>query len=143
MTKIDQKDFDCAPRDQVAALCHREQHGETEVLLITSRDTGRWIVPKGWCMNGKTDAEAAAIEAWEEAGVKGEVSQDPLGSFTYVKGMDDGDDVLCRADVYAIEVDHLAKNFPESDERRRRWLPVEKAADRIAEPELRKLLLGL
>ena len=72
-------------RQQVAAICYRTNEAGKEVLLITSRDTGRWIVPKGWPINHKTPSESAAQEAWEEAGVVGRADSRPLGLFSYTK----------------------------------------------------------
>ena len=72
---------------QVAALCWRKHRDRVEVLLITSRDTGRWVLPKGWPIPGLNAHEAAAIEAWEEAGVRGPVTPDALGYFGYDKVM--------------------------------------------------------
>ena len=88
--------------EQVGALIVRRRRGSCEVMLITSRDTGRWIVPKGWPMRGKPDDEAAAQEAFEEAGVEGEISRDPVGSFvakinSYTDpGRQDSDETLSR-----------------------------------------------
>lgn len=130
-------------RPQVAAICVREQEGRTEVLLVTSRDTGRWIVPKGWTMAGKPDHRAAEIEAWEEAGVRGSIAKNPIGKYRYIKVMKDEADVVCVADVYTLDVETIVNDFPEADERRRKWLSPEDAAKRVAEPELRQLLLGL
>ena len=81
-------------RSQFAALCYRVKDGKTRVLLVTSRGTGRWIIPKGWPMDGKTPAETAAQEAWEEAGVTGKVQDMCLGLFSYRKTMEDDDDLV-------------------------------------------------
>ena len=83
----------------MAALCYRREGIETEVLLVTSRGRGRWILPKGWPMDGLDDAHAAAQEAWEEAGVSGHVTGPALGSFGYVKLAEEGEATACRADV--------------------------------------------
>lgn len=129
---------------QVAALCVREKAGEKQVLLITSRGTGRWIIPKGWPMKGKTDAEAALQEAWEEAGVKsGEVSKKPLGSYRYDKLHDDGHITPIDTTVFLVEVRKLVKDYPESDERSREWVTPGEAAKRVRERDLKKLLLSL
>ena len=69
-------------RQQVGALPYRTiDKGKVELLLITSRDTGRWLIPKGWPMTGVKDYDAAAQEAWEEAGVVGPVRRKPIGSY--------------------------------------------------------------
>lgn len=130
-------------RKQCAALCWRMHRGKVEVLLITSRDTGRWVIPKGWPMDGLTEAEAAAREAWEEAGVEGEIAADGLGNYGYGKVLTTKLVVDCLVQVYGLRVARLKDKFPERKERRRKWFGVEKAARKVAEPELRALLLAL
>lgn len=131
-------------RTQFAALCFRVVRGKTEVLLVTSRRTSRWIVPKGWPMEGKTPAESAAIEAWEEAGVIGKVNPRCLGLFSYFKELEDSDDpkdgLPCVAMVYAIQVKSMSDDFPEAGQRKRKWLRLKKAAERVDEPELAHIL---
>ena len=129
-------------RSQLAALCWRMHRGRVEVLLITSRDTGRWIIPKGWPMEGFTQSEAAAREAWEEAGVEGRVTTEPLGFYTYDKVLKNGSIALVVA-VYPLRVARLADRFPERKQRRRKWFPAGKAARKVAEPELRRLLASV
>lgn len=128
-------------RRQVAALCWRRAGGGgREVLLVTSSH-GRWILPKGWPMKGRTDAEAAAIEAWEEAGVlRGAISPDALGWFTVTKTDRHGHTLHLPARVFPYEVAALADDWPESDRRARRWLPLAEAAATVSEDDLRGLL---
>ncbi|MDO9637867.1 MAG: NUDIX hydrolase [Pseudotabrizicola sp.] len=129
---------------QNAALCWRMHRGRVQVLLITSRDTGRWIVPKGWPMPGKTAAETAGIEAWEEAGVHGTLEAgDPIGVYHYDKQRPPKDPVPCVVSVFALRVKELADKFPERKQRRRKWFDARKAARKVAEPDLRKLLSQL
>lgn len=130
-------------RPQIAALCWRYHHGELEILLITSRDTGRWVIPKGWPMKGKADHEAAAQEAWEEAGVIGKVKKKPIGVFSYRKGMKTSKDVDCAVSVYPLKVDRLSSRFPEKGQRRRKWMSPRKAATKVREPLLQDLLKSL
>lgn len=132
------------PRQQYAALCYRlkKKQGEAEMLLLTSRDTGRWVIPKGWPMPGKFSHEVAAREAYEEAGVRGAVEPDSIGSFGYQKGMKDGLKIACRVQVYALEVDELCKSFPEKGERRVEWVSFTEAAKRVNEPELKDLIMA-
>lgn len=128
-------------RVQLAALCYRGDGAEREVLLISSRDTGRWILPKGWPMTGKSSGETALQEAWEEAGVaEGTVSDRPLGSYTYRKGLDAGWSVPVETTVYPVLVHRLSNSFPEAHERQRIWVPPGEAAERVNEPELAALL---
>lgn len=129
---------------QVAALCVRGKKKNREVLMITSRGSGRWVVPKGWPIDGKTGAGSALQEAWEEAGVQAQkVDEDPIGSFDYAKVLDDGAAQPVRVSVYRIKVDALADEFPEAGQRERRWMRPEDAADLVAEPELQDLLRAL
>lgn len=130
-------------RVQTAALCWRKGKKGKEVLLITSRDTGRWILPKGWPITGLDGAGTAAQEAWEEAGVKpARIKSKPVGHYHYVKKLDNGMRTPVEATVYPIEVDHLADDFPEHEERKRSWMSPKQAAELVQEPELRELLLG-
>jgi 8-oxo-dGTP pyrophosphatase MutT (NUDIX family) len=127
-------------RSQFAALCYRLRGDKVRVLLITSRKTGRWIVPKGWPTEGKTPAECAAIEAWEEAGVTGRSIDVCLGLFAYRKQFDDADDLPCIAMVYPLHVRKIADGFPEAAERKRKWVSRRKAAKMVSEPELARIL---
>jgi 8-oxo-dGTP pyrophosphatase MutT (NUDIX family) len=127
---------------QNAALCWRMHHGRVEVLLITSRDTGRWVLPKGWPMPGRTGAEAAGLEAWEEAGVTGAVAAATVGAYVYDKVLAGGRSLRCSVDVYPLRVTSLARRFPERKERRRKWFDLARAARKVAEPDLRALLLA-
>ena len=130
-------------RSQNGALCWRAHRGQIEVLLITSRDTGRWVIPKGWPMAGLSPDIAAAQEAWEEAGVSGQVSHRPLGIYTYDKVVKLGQTLPCAVAVYPLRVDRLAADFPERSERRRKWFADAKAARKVAEAELREIFLAL
>ena len=121
-------------RTQFAALCYRVVKKKVQVLVISSRGTGRWIVPKGWPMDGKTPADAALQEAWEEAGVIGKVVSAPLGLYSYQKVQDDAPDFPCVAVVYAVKVKSLSKEFPEAGERRLKWVGRKKAAKLVDEP---------
>ncbi|OYU16821.1 MAG: NUDIX hydrolase [Rhodobacteraceae bacterium PARR1] len=132
-----------ATRSQYGALCWRAHRGQIEVLLITSRDTGRWVIPKGWPMAELSPNIAAAQEAWEEAGVSGRVSDRPFGIYAYDKIVKLGHSLPCAVAVYPLRVDRLAVEFPERHERRRKWFAVAKAARKVAEPELRAIFLTL
>ncbi|MFN6977287.1 MAG: NUDIX hydrolase [Gemmobacter sp.] len=126
--------------EQVGALCWRIRRGAIQVLLVTSRDTGRWVVPKGWPMPGRTPHAAAAREAWEEAGVEGAAMARCIGTYTYDKALDTGRVVCCAVSVFPVEVTALAKTWPEKHERRRRWMDLTAAARRVQEPELAALI---
>ncbi|MEM7519675.1 MAG: NUDIX hydrolase [Pseudomonadota bacterium] len=127
-------------RTQFAALCYRIRRGKVQVLIITSRRTKRWIMPKGWPMAGKTPGQSAAQEAWEEAGVKGKVSEVCMGIYAYGKVMAAGEDLPCIAMLYPLEVKSLSKVYPESTERSRRWVSPKRASRMVVEPELARML---
>lgn len=132
--------LEAGARNQYAALCYRVDDGKTKVLLITSRGTGRWVIPKGWPIDGLTPGETGEREAWEEAGVKGKLNQKPVGFFSYDKVLDNGDLRPCVVMVFPLKVDSLAAKFPERSERRRKWFSPKKAAERVNEPELARIL---
>jgi 8-oxo-dGTP pyrophosphatase MutT (NUDIX family) len=127
-------------RSQFAALCYRIRRGKIEVLLITSRGSKRWIIPKGWPMDAMTPGESALREAWEEAGVAGRAWEQCMGVFSYAKGLADMDDLPCIAMVYPVEVKTLIEDFPESGQRRRKWMSRKKAAKLVGEPELARMI---
>lgn len=126
---------------QVAALCLNPD--TDQVLLITSRGTGRWIVPKGWPMPGRSLAEAAMQEAWEEAGVTGRIGHAEIGRYHYDKEQARGFAIPIEVRVFPLYVDRLKDNFPERDERKRRWFAPDEAARMVAESGLRKILRNL
>lgn len=125
---------------QFAALCYRVHDDKVQVLLVTSRGTGRWIVPKGWPMDDVTPAEAAAQEAWEEAGVEGKAIPVCLGIYSYRKKLDDGEMLPCVVSAFPIKVKKLARSYPEAGERKRKWFSRKKAASLVAEPELAAMI---
>lgn len=127
-------------RTQFAALCYRVKASKTQILLVTSRGTGRWIIPKGWPTHGQSAPDSAAIEAWEEAGATGKIGQRPLGIFSYVKGMGPEKDLPCLAMVFPLKVRKLEKDYPEHAERRRKWVSVKKAAAMVDTPELARII---
>ncbi len=130
------------PLAQAGALCWRMHRDRVQILLITSRDTGRWIIPKGWPVAGLGAADGAAREAWEEAGVEGTADSRPVGSFDYGKVLGDAAIAPCRVQVFALRVRRLADSYPERGQRRRKWFSLRKAAAKVQEPGLRRLILG-
>ncbi|MGX0976171.1 8-oxo-dGTP pyrophosphatase MutT (NUDIX family) [Roseovarius sp. MBR-51] len=131
------------PNMQVAALCWRKHKGRKEVLLITSRDTGRWVVPKGWPITGLTAAQSALQEAWEEAGVRADADKARyVGRFAYDKGLTGGTALPVEADLFKIRLrkGEMKDNFPEVRERRRIWVTPRKAAKLVDEPDLQEIL---
>lgn len=128
-------------RTQFAALCYRIKRGKVQILLITSRNSKRWIVPKGWPMDARTPARSALQEAWEEAGVHGRETGGCIGVYSYEKTRGPVGEVPCLAMLFPVEVVSLAKSYPETDERRRKWVSRKKAARMVAEPELARLII--
>jgi 8-oxo-dGTP pyrophosphatase MutT (NUDIX family) len=128
---------------QVAALpLTVGDDGVTRVLLLTSRETKRWIIPKGWPMKGRKPSEAAAQEAREEAGLVGRPSKKPIGSYTYFKRRDAHFD-LCRVDVYVLTLDKQLKTWREKGQREAQWFTLEEAAELVEETGLVALLQDL
>ena len=123
-------------RRQVAALpLRRSKNGALEVLLITSRDTGRWIVPKGWPSKGLKDHKMAAREAEEEAGVVGKITPDPAGTFVYLKRLT-AKSVEVEVSLFVLRVRREMDRWREKKSRTRRWFGLKEAARRVQEPEL-------
>lgn len=130
-------------KTQVAALPFRRQNGLLEVMLITSRETKRWIIPKGWAQTGRKAHATGALEALEEAGVIGKISKQPIGSFRYWKRLSPTQAITCKVQVFPFEVDEQLDEWPEKSDRRRCWLPLFQAAHLVADSGLRKLMLKL
>lgn len=128
------------PIAQVAALPYRRTaDGDDEILLLTSRQTGRFILPKGWPMKGRRDCEAAAQEAGEEAGVVGTFHERSVGSFHYWKRLKDTF-VPVTVEVYPLHVQQEMDEWKEWKYRRRAWLKPHQAALLVDESELATLL---
>lgn len=128
---------------QVAAVPYRRgADGRIEILLITSRETRRFVLPKGWPMKGKSGRKAAAIEAEQEAGVVGKVLKEPVGTYSYWKRLE-RHFVPVDVTVYLLEVEQELSQWRERKSRQRAWLSVEDAATLIDEPELATLLKTL
>ena len=126
---------------QYAAICYRkDRRGKIEVLLITSRDSGRWVTPKGWPIKGTTAAETAKQEAFEEAGVQGKVRDVCIGLYSYDKCFGPKRDLPIMVAVYPLKVTKLLSDYPEKGQRRRKWFSLKKAADKVDEPELAEIL---
>lgn len=134
------KSHKSAIRTQFAALCYRIKGNKVQILLVTTRRTGRWIVPKGWPMDGLAPQKTAAQEAWEEAGVVGQADGRPLGLFSYTKVLDEDETLPCVAMVYAVKVKSLERDFPEKGQRKRKWFSRKQAAKMVGEPELARIL---
>jgi 8-oxo-dGTP pyrophosphatase MutT (NUDIX family) len=126
---------------QFAALpWRRAPDGSVKVLLITSRETRRWVIPKGWPMPGRTPGQAAAQEAYEEAGVVGDASARPIGAYSYGKRLRDGAVQEVEVQVFPLEVLVERLAFPEQGQRDKRWIAPAEAADLVDEPELQAII---
>ncbi|WP_375460162.1 NUDIX hydrolase [uncultured Enterovirga sp.] len=129
-------------RIQYGALPYTFVEGQAVVLLATSRDTRRWIIPKGWPMKGKSPHQTAAREAFEEAGIKGDIGRIPVGSYEYGKRLRDGAVVLCRVEVFPLRVTEQRRRWPEYHQRETAWFSLEDAASSVQEGDLAALILG-
>ena len=127
---------------QYAALPYRARgRSELEIMLVTSRTTRRWIIPKGWPESGIPPHQVAAREALEEAGVVGRVSKRPIGSFPYEKVLKGGATANCRVHVFALRVTRQQKQWPEKRARQIKWYAPAEAALFVREPQLRSIIL--
>ena len=127
---------------QIAALPWRNHINGIEILLITSRETKRWVIPKGWPMKGKTDSEAAAVEGLEEAGIRGHVSPATVWSFTYEKHKPNQKPRALEVVVYGFEVMEELESWPEQHERERQWFSQAEAATKVSDIGLRMIIEG-
>jgi 8-oxo-dGTP pyrophosphatase MutT (NUDIX family) len=125
---------------QVAALPFRVNGTALEILLVTSKHNRRWIVPKGWPVEGGAPQACAAREALEEAGVSGDVERIPIGFFHYFKTLKRNVIVPCKVVVFPLRVTRWRKTWAEGDARDRRWCSIDEAVAAVAEPELRRLI---
>lgn len=131
-------------RLQYAALPYRRlANAAIEVMLITSRDTGRWVIPKGWPGEGLAERDSAAREAREEGGLVGRIDDRPIGHYRYKKRLADGSSVACSVEVFALEVERQLKSWPERKERNTRWFALREAAAAVEEPELAAMIRSL
>jgi 8-oxo-dGTP pyrophosphatase MutT (NUDIX family) len=141
--KAKKKNAAAKPRPQFAALPWRisEEEG-LEILLATSRETRRWVIPKGWPMKGRKPHIVAAIEAMQEAGLHGKIEKTRLGEYDYEKRLKGDATVACRVEVFALRVLRQRKKWPEKKQRATQWFPCAIAAGMVDEPQLRALILA-
>jgi 8-oxo-dGTP pyrophosphatase MutT (NUDIX family) len=125
---------------QLAALCHRTGPDGLEIMLVRS-SRGRWILPKGWPIEGLNGAQTAMQEAWEEGGVSdGKPAKRSLGFFDTVKRLDSGTEMPCETHVYPIKTRETQPEFPECESRDPTWVSVAKAVDMVEEQGLKDIL---
>lgn len=129
--------------EQYGALPYRhDADGTVRILLVTSRETGRWIVPKGNRMEGKTPSESAQREAYEEGGVEGEIAPEAIGHYRYVKQRKNGSVTPANVMIFPMRVTRQLGDWPEKGEREARWFSLADAAASVAERSLRYLILS-
>jgi len=136
-------DFPSMARTQIAIIPFIMHRDQPMILMVTSRETRRWIVPKGWQEKKVTDRDQAAREAFEEAGAIGVVSDKPIGSYRYDKRLKNGSLKSLDVAVYALHVEELLDDWPEMEERERRWMTPAQAAMAVQEGALAALLLSM
>ena len=122
--------------EQSGVIPYRIMDGKMEVMLITSSGSKRWVIPKGLIEPNMTPEDSAAKEAWEEAGVLGQVFPDLMGTYEYYKS-----GCTWQVDVFLLQVETVMENWPEAYKRKRQWVSIPKAIKRVDEPDL-KLILG-
>lgn len=127
-------------RTQFGALCWRVKNGKVQVLLVTSRRRRRWILPKGWPMDGATPVEAAELEAWEEAGVSGKALPVCIGIFSYIKELTEDERLPCVVAVFPVKVKTQHVDWPEQSQRQRKWMSLKEASKAVNEKELSAIL---
>ena len=132
-----------SPNKQYAALHYRGRADNIEIMLVTSRNTGRWIIPKGWATPGLTPRDSAAREALEEGGLVGLITDQSIGVYHYDKRMDDGSTMHCAVEVFALQVEQQLTAWPEQDQRQANWFSLEEAAEAVHEVELRTIIRKL
>ncbi|MDQ0353375.1 8-oxo-dGTP pyrophosphatase MutT (NUDIX family) [Rhodoplanes tepidamans] len=131
------------PLQYAAVPYRRTEGGVTEVMLMTSRETRRWVIPKGWPIRGAKPHASAAREALEEAGLIGRAGPEAIGSYRYDKRLKSGVATRCKVDVFPLAVTGQRKRWREKGQRKLRWFTLAEAAKAVQEPGLRKLLRQL
>jgi 8-oxo-dGTP pyrophosphatase MutT (NUDIX family) len=122
---------------QSGVIPYRVQNGKIEVLLITTRDRQRWVIPKGGICSGMSPPESAAKEAWEEAGVIGQVNANALGTYKYRKR-----GKVYKVKIYLLPVEVVSEVYPEASQRQRQWLELNTAIQQIKKPSLQRIFQG-
>jgi 8-oxo-dGTP pyrophosphatase MutT (NUDIX family) len=132
-------------RVQYGALPYRLRRGsrQPQFMLITSRESRRWVIPKGWPKKGKSPQYSAAREAFEEASIVGAVANRAVGSFSYEKRLKGGAVVVCDVRVFPMQVQRQNKQWPEKQERVVKWLSASQAAQKVNEPMLGQIIRRL
>ncbi|MGE5660210.1 MAG: NUDIX hydrolase [Actinomycetota bacterium] len=123
---------------QSGVIPYRILDGEIEVMLITSSTGKRWVIPKGLIERNMTPQDSAAKEAWEEAGLLGQVLPDSVGTYEYQKATG-----IFQVEVFLLKVENVLAEWPEANKRKRQWVNPAKAAKRVDEPQLKQIFMNL
>jgi 8-oxo-dGTP pyrophosphatase MutT (NUDIX family) len=138
------KETSSKARRQFGALPYKVSAEEgVRVMLVTSRETKRWIIPKGWPMKDRKPYMAAKREAFEEAGVVGRIGKRPIGAYSYDKRIKTDAMVSCKVEVFPLRVRKQHEEWPERAEREGRWFSPDEAARVVQEKELREIIRKL
>lgn len=126
---------------QAAAFCHKKKNGKKYVLLVTSRGSKQWILPKGWLEDNYTEKELALLEAKEEAGVITKPKKiKKMGAYRYRKWLSQKRSVPVGVNVYSMPIKRLKKKFKESHQRKRKWVTIRKATKMVSDKNLQAFL---
>lgn len=128
------------PKKQAAVLAYRKGKRGLKVVLVTSLETQRWVLPKGHLGEGVSERDAAVQEAFEEAGLEGEVARKSIGTYNYVKTEQKGGGPR-RVSVFPMAVSRVRRNWPEKSLRRRKWMTIDDAISAVDESDLKKLIV--
>ncbi|OGU72147.1 MAG: hypothetical protein A2V93_08615 [Ignavibacteria bacterium RBG_16_34_14] len=123
---------------QSGVIPYRRKNGELQILLITSMKRKKWILPKGYIEFNLSPFESAKKEAYEEAGVIGANETVELGSFRIKSSIG-----VCDLLVYSMEVIEVLEDYPDKDQRKRKWFSIKEAAENITIPEVSGMILSL
>ena len=129
---------------QAGVIAYRILDGKVQVLLMTSRNTGRWIIPKGNVTGRSKPLKVAEKEAYEEAGVRGAITSSiPFGLYSYSKKLASGEARAATVEVYLLRMNEQLKKWPEQDERKLSWVSTKEAIGLVEEPGVVPLLQRL
>ena len=128
---------------QVAAIPFKYEPDSLKVLLLTTRKTGKWIVPKGWPIEGLNFSQSAEQEALEEAGVKGLISKHPIGDFIYHKKIAPRRKVPCTVLTYGLHVTDQMSEWIEKGQREILWCSLLGAAKKVKNTGLRDIFQNI
>ncbi len=124
-------------------LWRKDRRGRMRVLLVKGRGRGGWGVPTGRPTDDREAYLSAALEAFQEAGVIGEIQPDPLASYRYAKEAGNGALQRRQMTVFGLRVRGTLTNWPERAHRTRQWFNLDEAADLVGDRELARVLRSI